>query len=252
MTSLVPDIPTPEEVQAKRAWVEARYPPNIIKKIAKAARFKNADTVAAMRDFLILAGLWYLDHKDVRDPSASLELEREQLIAIATAAAKLEKLLQTMGDISAISLWHPFQQISLLALRMPSNFVTDFGLTIIQRPYGDDGAFAIEHLRPHQIEEAIHVLSHLARQAALSLPKQRAGQRQFGPRQDWIKSAAHFWRSHSSVAFDPRSAAAGFCYLAFQQLDKSVTEAQIRSGMRAANAFFVAIEKRRASVQKSK
>jgi hypothetical protein len=251
LTSLVPDIPTPEEVQAKRAWVEARYPENIINKIAKAARLKDPGTIAAMKGFLIDVGLWYLDHKDLPDPSASLEPEREQLEAVAATAAKLTKLLQSMSETSAISLWHPFQHISLLALRSPPNFVTDFGLTVIQRPYGDDGAFVIEHLRPHQIEEAVRVLQQLATQAAQSLPKQRAGQRQFGPRQDWIRSAAHFWRNHSKLAFDPRSPAADFCHLALQQLDKSVTEAQIRSGIRAANAFFSAIAKQRLCAQKS-
>ena len=193
----------------------------------------------------MLAGCWFTERRDDRDPNDSYEPDRDQLEAIAAQAAKLKELLTSMSNVSAESLWHPFHQISLLVLRMPpSGFVTNFGLTVFQRAHAN-GSFSIEHLRPHQIEEAVRVLHLLAAQAATSLPKQKGGQRQFRPRQDWVNSARYFWRSHSKYAFDTRSAAVDFCHLAFRQLDKNVKEQEIRSAIRSANALYKELEKRR-------
>ncbi len=197
-----PEILDDQEVRGRQAWVAAQYPDTIIADIANAARFKNSKDIADMREFLLKAGYMFSKRKGNRQPRASFAPDRKQLETIARLADQPESELANLSDVSAISLWHPFQQV-MTVLPSGRGYTTEYGLTIFERPQ-NDGSFIIEHLRPHQIEEAVYVIRCLAEQAAASFPAQKGGQPQIGVRQSWILSAQHFWREHSRLAFDPR------------------------------------------------
>jgi hypothetical protein len=234
-----------QEARDRMAWVAALYDDKTLLKIAKATRFKDGCDNSIIKEFLVIVGCWYLERKDDRDPMASFAANKVELRKIASLAKKLETALEEMSEVSAISLWQPFQHLTMMVHpNVPSGHVTDFGLTITKRSHAD-GAFEMQHLRPHQIEEAIRVLQRLAEQAAIALPEQKGGQRQFIGLQNWVSSAQYFWRAHSLLAFDPRSAALDFCYLAFKQLDGNVSRQQLGSAMRAANKMRPASKKPR-------
>jgi len=226
----------------------ALYSDEVIQKIAKAARFEDPSCIEDMKQFLISVGHWFVDHKNDRHPGTSFATDRDQLKKISVLAGKLESLLLAMSEVSAKSLWHPFGDAARMVYpALQSSFITDFGLTVTKREYDND-TFEIQHLRPHQLMEAIHVLKQLAEEAASALPAKKGGQQQFEPRQNWIVSAQNFWIRHSKSAFDPRTPAFDFCYQAFERLDGSVTPQQIRSAMRAANKRFPPSKKRKPKV----
>jgi hypothetical protein len=239
----VPEMPTQQEVQERRAWVAALYPQPVIDGIAKAARFTRPEDISDMAKFLLSAGYMFQDQKDDRHPGASFAPDRKYLERIAQRAGELEIALANLSDISAQSLWHPFQRV-ITAPPTGRGYTTHYGLTVheVQQP---DGAYIINHLRPHQIEESVYVIRRLAELAAADLPDQRGGQPQYGARQNWIISAQNFWRAHSPLAFDPRSIARDFCFTAFLPLDGSITPRQIDSAVRAANKDFPVPKRRR-------
>jgi len=233
--STVPEILTPEEARAKREWIAALYTKEIVSKAAKAAQLAKPADIKALKEHFVLTGLWFIDQKDLRHPNASYAVEREQLRNIASQAKKLRQSLATLNDEAARSLWHVFgYSLAMLHPKFPSGHVTDFGLTVTKRQH-TDGAFEIQHLRPHQIAEAIFVLEKLAEQTSPTLPTKKGGQHQDEVLLNWINSARHFWLRHSQMAFDPRNHAYDFCYVGFQPLDGNISEQKIKTAMRAVN-----------------
>jgi hypothetical protein len=249
----VPEILTIKQVQARRDWMEAIYSDEIVRKIASAGRFSDPIDIPALKEFLVVVGLWFDDHKDSRNPSASHAAEREQLKRIAKQAEKLETALVGATSVTAEVLWRPFSHMMLwLHPDAPSHIIPELGLTVTRRQH-TDGAFEMQHLLPHQMIEAVSVIRKTAELAASKLPTQKGGNREFEALLNWINSAFHFWTKNSLLAFDPRSPAFDFCYIAFKRLVQDITESQIRTAMRTINGRHRRLRAQmERSVQKSK
>ena len=239
----VPFPPSEEEIQARRDWIAARYPEDVIKEIAAAARFKTPEVVSAMRGFLLNAGEVFKLQEYDRPPGQSFAPDKQYLQQIALLARDLIAVIGGMNHIQADSFWHPMKQVHS-GPATGKSFKTNFGLTVVERPWPEN-VFVIEHLRPHQLIEAIQVVRNLANDAAGALPSQRGGRNTFPAMEVWISSAQRFWRAHSSSAFtpvlakgDPASPALAFCYLAFKPLNGSIRPTQIASAMRRLNKKF--------------
>ena len=234
----VPESLTVEEVEERKAWVAALYPDEVVQEIIQKSHLSVENDVADTKEFLLKAGYWYIDHKDVRNPGTSYLADRTQLESIAAAASGLATSLSGLSEVSARTLWHPFHHSWQFASPwVEHGSKTAFGLTIKKYPQSD-GSIAVQHLKPADIEEALDVLHHLAASAADSFPLQKGGQPQDLNRHNWTVSALHFWRGHSDIAFDYRSIAFNFCQLGFCRLDPNVSHEQIASAMRAAAKQF--------------
>jgi len=241
----VPESPSARYVRDRQKWVKARYPAAKIAEIAKAARFSTPQVIRKMNQFLLTAGYVYDDQKNNRSPIASFAPDREYLGDIAQLADSLGSALRNMNDVQARSFWHPLTHVQT-GPASGRTFQTSYGLTVTERP-NPDGTFVIEHLRPHQIMEAIEVTRNLANAAVTGLPKLKGGHPQVEALQNWIRGAQLFWRDQTSAAFTPvmlygkpASPALAFCWLAFQQLDANVEPTQLASAMRSVNKKYPA------------
>ena len=239
----VPTPPSAEEVEARQDWIFARYPEDVVQTIVEAARFKDPQIIWSIRIFLQTAGEIFKDKEYDRLPTQSFASDKNYLQQIAVLARDLEAKIGAMNPIQAECFWHPMKQMHV-GPASGRTFKTSFGLTVTERSWPDQ-TFVVEHLRPHQIIEAIQVVRNLATDASGSLRNQRGGRNTFPALDGWIRNAQRFWRAHSKSAFtpvmakgQPASPALAFCYLALRQLNGNIQPTQIASAMRKLNKKF--------------